>query len=225
MADYDTALAQDPGHTRLLVARSYAWMAQGRYDKARMDLGAALAVGSLDAYVLNELAWFLATCPEAGYRDGKRAVSLASEAMRLSLIPSPGHYDTLAAALAEAGRYEDAAEAEAVALQSAAGEAHPVWCRHGRNALPCIAPTALSSTNACKEMIMSDPVNEYWNLRLADVKEALEANNFKVDIVASAGDTACSSCRRYCLPRVRALFLWRFQDAADHGYSGHGAQP
>lgn len=121
MADYDTALAQDPGHTRLLVARSYAWMAQGRYDKARMDLGAALAVGSLDAYVLNELAWFLATCPEAGYRDGKRAVSLASEAIELSLIPSPGHYDTLAAALAEAGRYEDAAEAEAVALQSAAG--------------------------------------------------------------------------------------------------------
>lgn len=37
---------------------------------------------------------------------------------------------------------------------------------------------------------MSDPVNEYWNLRLADVKEALEANNFKVDIVASAGDAA-----------------------------------
>jgi serine/threonine protein kinase/tetratricopeptide (TPR) repeat protein len=67
---------------------------------------------------LNELAWLLATCPDASMRDGPRAVVLAGRAVTAT-IPKYGPYlDTLAAAYAEAGQFAEAVrvQKEAVAL-------------------------------------------------------------------------------------------------------------
>ena len=58
---------------------------------------------------LNQLAWLLATCPEAAVRNGAEAVELAKRAVNLSGGRDPAVLDTLAAAYAEAGRFSDAA--------------------------------------------------------------------------------------------------------------------
>jgi tetratricopeptide (TPR) repeat protein len=57
---------------------------------------------------LNNLAWMLATCPDARNRDGSEAVRLATHAVELTRTNNAGALDTLAAAYAEAGRFPDA---------------------------------------------------------------------------------------------------------------------
>ncbi len=52
-----------------------------------------------------DLAWLLATCPDARIRDGRRAVSLARHALELAR-DHPYLPETLAAAYAEAGNFE-----------------------------------------------------------------------------------------------------------------------
>lgn len=63
---------------------------------------------------INNLAWLLATCPDAALRDGKRAVALITPAMDQSVQM----LDTLAAAKAEAGNFVDAVQLQ---RQSIAG--------------------------------------------------------------------------------------------------------
>jgi len=56
----------------------------------------------------NDLAWILATDPRPQFRDGPEAVRLAEEACQRVGYKSAAAIDTLAAAYAEVGRYEDA---------------------------------------------------------------------------------------------------------------------
>jgi hypothetical protein len=58
--------------------------------------------------VLNYLAWLLATSPDAQIRDGVQAVQYAGRACELTHYGVPLFVDTLAAAYAEAGRFDDA---------------------------------------------------------------------------------------------------------------------
>jgi tetratricopeptide (TPR) repeat protein len=73
---------------------------------------------------LNNLAWLLATCPDAKVRDGARAGELAEHACQLTQFKATVFLGTLAAAYAEAGRFNDATTTaqKACALASAAGE-------------------------------------------------------------------------------------------------------
>ena len=72
----------------------------------------------------NNLAWLLATCPDARVRDGAQAVQLAERACALTKYGVTPMVGTLAAAYAEAGRFDDAiAMAEkACALASESGQ-------------------------------------------------------------------------------------------------------
>jgi len=54
------------------------------------------------------LAWLLATCPDAALRNGGRAVALSQRSEQLTTIESPQLLDTLAAAYAEAGQFDEA---------------------------------------------------------------------------------------------------------------------
>ena len=66
---------------------------------------------------LNNLAWLLATCPDAGVRDGARAVKLAERACEAAGHKTVALMDTLAAAYAAAGRYDDAVRAASSARE------------------------------------------------------------------------------------------------------------
>jgi protein O-mannosyl-transferase len=72
---------------------------------------------------LNSLAWLLATHADATFRDGADAVRLGERVCELTKRSEAALLDTLAAAYAEAGRFDDAvrtaAEAEALAARTA----------------------------------------------------------------------------------------------------------
>lgn len=114
--DFTAGIAVHPQSIKLLVGRAYTFSEMGNYHAAATDMAAAYRIGNIDSYVLNEYAWFLATCPDASVRDGKRAVKLATEAIGLSNVPIPGYYDTLAAAYAEAREFLNAKDAQMRAL-------------------------------------------------------------------------------------------------------------
>jgi tetratricopeptide (TPR) repeat protein len=73
----------------------------------------------------NDLAWLLATAPDADVRDPVEAVRLAEGLVRASASPSGNLLDTLAACYAAAGRFDAAAEAAGRAVARARAEGDP----------------------------------------------------------------------------------------------------
>ena len=68
----------------------------------------ALALNPNDGNAQSNLAGVFATAPDASLRNGTRAVELAERAMKLAGGINPILHRTLAAAYAEAGRFDDA---------------------------------------------------------------------------------------------------------------------
>jgi|GEM_PF-1113380 len=123
--DLDNGVRLHPRNVRMLVARMYTHVALQQYPAGLADLEAAYSVNSLDTYLLNEFAWFLATVPDAALRDGGRAVRYAREALDLSPVPVASYFDTLAAAYAAQGRFDMAVPAQERALLMAMDRAYP----------------------------------------------------------------------------------------------------
>jgi tetratricopeptide (TPR) repeat protein len=73
----------------------------------------------------NNMAWVLATCPQASLRNGIKAVGLAERADQLAGGKNPVVLCTLAAAYAEAGRFPDAIETAQRALHLAEAQSNP----------------------------------------------------------------------------------------------------
>ena len=81
---------------------------RGAWNEVRKALDRALLLAPSDAGTRNFYAWVLATTPSDGLRDGARAVEVAEALTRSSQAQDPNWMDTLAAAYAEIGRFEDA---------------------------------------------------------------------------------------------------------------------
>ncbi len=122
---FNTGLAWHSKDVRLLLGRAQARGEFHDYLGALKDFRAAFALASQNTHVLNEYAWFLATCPDDGVRDGKRALELARKAVVEAPGPEAGLYDTLAAALAECGRFDEAADIQKKALALAENNGYP----------------------------------------------------------------------------------------------------
>ena len=76
--------------------------------EARAEYRQALALDDQLSIAYNNLAWMLAAHPDPQIRNGKEAVELAERACRLTNNEQPFYLGTLAAAYAEAGRFNDA---------------------------------------------------------------------------------------------------------------------
>jgi tetratricopeptide (TPR) repeat protein len=96
----------------------------GQFQDAVGHYHEALRLNPDSTGALNNLAWLLATCSDASVRNGARAVQLAERACQLTDYRQTLFVGTLAAAYAEAGRFDDAmATAErAIALARKNGE-------------------------------------------------------------------------------------------------------
>jgi hypothetical protein len=69
------------------------------------------------ASILNGYAWALATLPREDLRNGALAVEIARAALAASGTDDPGTLDTLAAALAETGDFEQAVQVQSGAIR------------------------------------------------------------------------------------------------------------
>jgi tetratricopeptide (TPR) repeat protein len=85
-----------------------AWAGQGKLQCAIQGYRAALALEPHSPDILNNLAWLLATCPDANIRDGAEAVRLGRQACELTGFRRTLMVGTLAAAYAEAGQFAEA---------------------------------------------------------------------------------------------------------------------
>jgi tetratricopeptide (TPR) repeat protein len=108
VADCDTALELDPKYALALAYKAQALAKQKKYTEAAKAYEAAVKLEPLAARY-NSQAWFLATCPDEKFRDGKKAVELAQKAVEQSgKVVNWAYRDTLAAAHAAAGDFEKA---------------------------------------------------------------------------------------------------------------------
>ena len=89
----------------------------GRHQLAAQDYRAALRMDSMSVWGLNNLAWLLATCPDDSVRNGADALLLAREACERDEFSTAMIVDTLAAAYAEVGQFEDAVAWQEKAIQ------------------------------------------------------------------------------------------------------------
>ncbi|HXC36831.1 MAG TPA: tetratricopeptide repeat protein [Candidatus Acidoferrales bacterium] len=98
-----------------------AFMLEGQTAKAIQQWKLALQyMPDLTSAQMN-LAWVLATSPDASLRDGQTAVALAERATQLTQGRDPAALRSLAAAFAENGQYPDAVATAQQALQMSRG--------------------------------------------------------------------------------------------------------
>ena len=114
---YEQALALDPTRQEAAYGAAMAYVRMERYDVARDRLERGLDANPENRMFRHALARILASAPDAGVRDGERAMAilepLLAEAPDLSLG------ETTAMALAEMGLYSQAAAVQRDILEAA----------------------------------------------------------------------------------------------------------
>jgi len=124
-------LAAKADSTHIEARRWLATDAQreGAYGEAIRHCRDGLKTNPDDDYLLLLLAWILATCPYDEIRSGEEALKLAEKACSLTGSTNPLALRSLAAALAENGRFQEAVQKADLAARLAASQRNPALAR------------------------------------------------------------------------------------------------
>lgn len=125
LADFNAAIEIDSKFAPAWEAGGSVRFELGEYTKAYRNFRRAIEIDGNFARALNNLSWLLATCPEEHYRDGAESVRLATKACELARFQDAGFLDTLAAAHAESGQFEQATSRAREAIKIADDERKP----------------------------------------------------------------------------------------------------
>ncbi len=114
LADYNRVLALDANNVSAIVGRGTVHQATKQYALAIADFEKAIRLNPRpeEGTGYSHLAWLLATCPDAKFRDGKRALDLATTACESTSWRDRACLQALAAAHAEVGNFAEAVKWE-----------------------------------------------------------------------------------------------------------------
>jgi tetratricopeptide (TPR) repeat protein len=120
---YDQAIRINPDLAEIHINLGNALLASGRTTEAIGHFQQALRIKPDEPAIQNNLAWLLATLAPAEGGDPVRAVTLAERVCSLTTNSASTYLDTLAAAYASAGRFDDAVATaqKAIDLANSAG--------------------------------------------------------------------------------------------------------
>ena len=105
---YQKAVALMPGFNHARYQLAVLLGSRGKWADAVVGFQKILELDPKHVPALNNLAWLLATCPDASIRNGGEAITLAKQSLQLSRGNHPEVLDTLAAAYAEGGKFDEA---------------------------------------------------------------------------------------------------------------------
>lgn len=109
LTDFDAVINAGGQHTpEALAGRAVLYEGRGDFAAAIRDYEQAIKASPKDDDLLARCAWLLATCGDSKLRDGRRAVEHAQRAGELTGWKDWFCLDAYAAALAEAGDFENA---------------------------------------------------------------------------------------------------------------------
>jgi tetratricopeptide (TPR) repeat protein len=122
LADYEQAVRLDPNSAPNRYSRGNAWLFKKDFGKALADYQESVRLDPEFPWGHNGIAWVSATCPDPAHRDAKRAVAAATKAVDLTGSNDPVTLGTLAAALAEAGDFDEAVRFEEKSIELLAND-------------------------------------------------------------------------------------------------------
>ncbi|MBI2480176.1 MAG: hypothetical protein HYV60_16555, partial [Planctomycetia bacterium] len=99
--EFEVAMGDEPWNSSAdpSAFQEYSGLvAEGRYSEAIERVDESLEFNPDNAFLLNNKAWLLATCPDDTVRDGPQAVELATKACDLTDWKNFAYVDTAAAA-------------------------------------------------------------------------------------------------------------------------------
>ncbi len=105
---YTAAAELEPTSADIFCSRGDLQADMGRYGEALADYARTIELDQEFAHAYRNGAWLLATCPDERFRDPENAVLGAKQALECSYGEQHIALDTLAAALASNGQFEEA---------------------------------------------------------------------------------------------------------------------